>query len=51
MHIDDYFKDMNKEIKETIKSPTIIELCYRDLKQNGIESDQSAYKKNTSRAR
>ena len=44
MHIDDYFKDMNKEVKEITKSPTIIELCYRDLKQNGIERDQSVAK-------
>jgi len=39
MTIDDYLKNRNNEIKELIKSPTIIELCYRDLKQNGIESD------------
>jgi len=39
MNIDDYLKNRNNEIKELTKSPTIIQLCYRDLKQNGIERD------------
>jgi len=39
MHIDDFLKNKNSKIKEIIKLPTIIDLCYRDLKQNGIESD------------